>query len=60
MTQKYNVAVVGATGAVGAEIIQILEQRDFPIDNLFLLASSRSKGNKVEFREEEIVVGDLS
>ena len=33
MNQKYNIAVVGATGAVGGEIIQILEQRDFPIDN---------------------------
>ena len=36
---KYNVAVAGATGAVGTEIVQILEQRNFPIDNLFLLAS---------------------
>ena len=60
MTQKYNVAVAGATGAVGTEIVQILEQRDFPIDNLFLLASSKSKGKKVEFRDEEIVVEDLS
>ena len=39
MTQKYNIAVAGATGAVGTEIVQILEQRDFPIDNLYLLAS---------------------
>ena len=46
MTQKYNVAVAGATGAVGTEIVQILEQRDFPIDKLFLLASSKSKGKK--------------
>ena len=34
MSHKYNLAVVGATGAVGSEIIQILEQRNFPIDNL--------------------------
>ena len=47
MTQKYNIAVAGATGAVGTEIVQILEQRDFPIDNLYLLASSKSKGKKV-------------
>mgnify|MGYP005687285837 CR=1 FL=1 len=60
MTQKYNIAVAGATGAVGTEIVQILEQRDFPIDNLFLLASSKSKGKKVEFREEELVVEDLN
>ena len=56
MTQKYNIAVVGATGAVGTEIVQILEQRDFPIDNLYLLASSKSKGKKVEFKDKEIVV----
>ena len=42
MNQKYNVAVVGATGAVGSEIIQILEQIEFPINNLYLLASSKS------------------
>ena len=55
MTQKYNVAVAGATGAVGSEIIQILEQRNFPIDNLYLLASSKSKGKKLEFKEKEII-----
>ena len=55
MTQKYNIAVAGATGAVGTEIVQILEQRDFPIDNLYLLASSKSKGNKVEFKDKETV-----
>ena len=60
MTQKYNLAVVGATGAVGSEIIQILEQRDFPIDNLYLLASSKSKGKKIEFKEKEIFVEDLA
>ena len=60
MTQKYNIAVAGATGAVGTEIVQILEQRDFPIENLFLLASSKSKGKKVEFRDQEIIVEDLS
>tara|TARA_B100000686_G_scaffold332605_1_gene397553 strand:+ start:180 stop:1223 length:1044 start_codon:yes stop_codon:yes gene_type:complete len=60
MSQKYNLAVAGATGAVGNEIIQILEQRDFPIDNLYLLASSKSKGKKLEFREKEIIVEDLA
>tara|TARA_Y100001970_G_scaffold76963_1_gene97824 strand:+ start:424 stop:1470 length:1047 start_codon:yes stop_codon:yes gene_type:complete len=59
MNQKYNVAVVGATGAVGSEIIQILEQIDFPINNLYLLASSKSKGKKIEFKEKEIIVEDL-
>ena len=60
MTQKYNVAVAGATGAVGSEIIQILEQRNFPIDNLYLLASSKSKGKKLEFKDKEIIVDDLA
>ena len=58
MTQKYNIAVAGATGAVGTEIVQILEQRDFPIENLYLLASSKSKGKKVEFKDK-IVVEDF-
>ncbi|MDC0192429.1 aspartate-semialdehyde dehydrogenase [Alphaproteobacteria bacterium] len=60
MTREYNVAVVGATGAVGSEIIQILEQRNFPIDNLYLLASSKSKGKKLEFINKEIIVEDLA
>ena len=60
MSQKYNIVVVGATGAVGNEIIQILEQRDFPIDNLYLLASAKSKGKKIEFKGEELIVEDLA
>ena len=60
MTQKYNIAVAGATGAVGTEIIQILEQRDFPIDNLYLLASSKSKGKRIKFKDREIIVEDLA
>ena len=47
MSNKFNIAVVGATGNVGREILQILEQREFPIDNIYLLASSRSKGKKI-------------
>jgi len=45
-----NVAVVGATGAVGEAMIEILESRDFPVDKLFPLASSRSVGKSVQFR----------
>ncbi|MBT4646573.1 MAG: aspartate-semialdehyde dehydrogenase, partial [Pelagibacteraceae bacterium] len=56
----YNVAIAGATGNVGREIIQILEDRDFPIDKLYLLASSRSKGQKIDFKGNEIVVEDLA
>ena len=46
MNRKYNLAIAGATGNVGREILSILDERDFPIDNLYLLASSRSKVKK--------------
>ena len=60
MTQKYNLAIVGATGNVGREMLNILEERNFPIDNLYLLASSRSKGQKINFKGKELIVEDLS
>ncbi len=60
MDGLYNVAVVGATGAVGVEMLNILESRDFPIDNLKLLASSRSAGKKVKFKDKEYVVEKLT
>ncbi len=59
MTQEYRVGVVGATGAVGREMIKILEQRNFPIKNLRLLASHRSVGTKLSFKEEKIAVEEL-
>ena len=49
MNKKYNVAVMGATGAVGNCFLRILEERKFPIKNLCLLASERSKGKKLKF-----------
>ena len=60
MSTKYNVAIAGATGNVGREIIQILEDKNFPVDKLFLLASSRSKGQTIEFRGEQLIVEDLA
>ena len=60
MSEKYNIAVVGATGNVGREILQILEQREFPINNIYCLASSRSKGKKIKYKEQEIIVENLS
>jgi aspartate-semialdehyde dehydrogenase len=54
MKEKVNVAVVGATGVVGETIIQILEERDFPVEKLIPLASERSIGKKVEFRGKHI------
>ena len=60
MNQKYNLAIAGATGNVGREILAILEERDFPINNLYLLASSKSKGKKINFKENDLVVEDLA
>lgn len=55
-----NVAIVGATGAVGEEMLLCLQQRDFPVTNLRLLASARSKGRKLSFRGTEIEVEELT
>ena len=52
----YRVAVVGATGAVGTEMIQVLEERNFPVGELIPLASARSEGNEVMFRGESLPV----
>lgn len=54
--EKYNVAVVGATGAVGNEMVSILEERNFPVNKLKLLASPRGAGTKIEFRGESYTV----
>tara|TARA_B100001123_G_C15233423_1_gene996113 strand:- start:203 stop:1243 length:1041 start_codon:yes stop_codon:yes gene_type:complete len=60
MSEKFNIAIVGATGNVGREILEILEQRDFPINNIYCLASSKSKGKKLNYKDKEIIVEDLS
>lgn len=54
--KKYNVVVAGATGAVGNEMVATLEQRDFPVDQLKLLASTRGAGTKMEFKGKEYTV----
>ena len=56
MSKLYKVAVCGATGAVGNQMIQCLEERDFPVGELRLLASERSKGKKLTYKGEEIPV----
>ncbi len=58
--RKYNVAVVGANGAVGEEILTILQEIDFPLNKLVPLASARSAGNTVEFNGSEIVIQELT
>ena len=60
MKDKYTVAVVGATGAVGNEMVSILEERNFPVGDLRLLASERSEGKQIEFKgkkEERMLAG---
>jgi aspartate-semialdehyde dehydrogenase len=59
MTQKYNVAVVGATGVVGQEMLKVLVERKFPVNKIIPLASSRTAGSRVEFQDQEIVVQEL-
>ncbi|WP_286233091.1 aspartate-semialdehyde dehydrogenase [Thalassotalea sediminis] len=58
MAQKFDVCVLGATGLVGKTIIELLEQRDFPVNKLYPLASARSAGGFVEFNGESIEVID--
>ncbi len=58
-TQKLVVAVVGATGAVGREMLKTLEQRDFPATEVIALASSRSAGSTVPFQGRELLVREL-
>lgn len=62
MTQNrtFNVAIVGATGAVGQKILQILEQKKFPINELKLLSSARSAGRKITFNDQEITVEEAT
>jgi aspartate-semialdehyde dehydrogenase len=59
MNRKPHVAVVGATGAVGIEMIKTLEKRKFPVGNLTLLASARSVGKKLTYRGDDFAVKEL-
>ena len=54
-----NIAIVGATGNVGRKIIEVLEKKNFSIDNLYLVASSKSAGSKLKFKAKEIEVENL-
>ena len=56
MSRKYNVAILGATGAVGTELLALLEQRNFPLDQLKILASERSAGKSISFVGENLIV----
>src|SRR5215217_8086416 len=58
--KSYRIAVVGATGVVGAELLDVLERRAFPVGSLRLLASIRSAGKTIPFRGKQIKVEELN
>jgi aspartate-semialdehyde dehydrogenase len=60
MSKRYHVAVVGATGAVGAEMFRVLERRDFPVASIRAMSSKRSAGREIPFAGETILVEELT
>lgn len=58
--RKFNVAVVGATGMVGRKFLQVLEERQLPVENYYLFASARSAGKKVDFMDKEYTIEELT
>jgi len=58
--RKFNVAVVGATGAVGEEVFRVMEELTFPVNKVVPLASARSAGSKIKFQNKEVTVLELS
>ena len=60
MTRKFDVAVVGATGAVGEQLLDILKDHEFPVGKVYALASERSAGSTVKFGNRDLVVEDLA
>ena len=60
MTRKYSVAILGATGAVGTELLALLEERNFPLGKLKLLASKRSAGKLITFKGESLIIEEVT
>jgi aspartate-semialdehyde dehydrogenase len=60
LTQSYSVAILGSTGAVGAELLQLLNERSFPLSSLKLLASARSAGQQIEFQGKTFQVEEVA
>ena len=58
--KKYNVAILGATGAVGQEFLNLIEERSFPFASLKMLASKRSAGKKIQFMGKEYTVEETT
>jgi aspartate-semialdehyde dehydrogenase len=59
VNKRYHIAVVGATGAVGGELLRVLERRNFPVANMRLISSARSAGKSLQFRNETYAVSEL-
>lgn len=57
--KKVNIGIVGATGMVGRTFLKVLEERNFPIDNLYLFSSKKSAGSKIMFKDKEYIVEEL-
>lgn len=60
MKRKPNIAVVGATGVVGSTFLKVLEERDFPFENIYFMASAKSAGKKLPFKGKEYIVEELT
>lgn len=60
MTEGWNIALLGATGAVGEAILTLLQQREFPVGELYLLASERSAGENIRFEGKSYLVKDVA
>lgn len=58
--KKYNVAVVGATGMVGRTFLKVLEEKNLPVENYYLMASARSAGKKIDFMGKEYIIEELT
>ena len=57
---SYNVGILGATGAVGQQMLECLQERDFPVADLKLFASARSAGKTIEFKGEKVVIEEAT
>lgn len=58
--KKYNIAVVGATGLVGRTILRVLEEKKFPINNIYFLSSKKSAGSTISFNGQSYIVEELN
>ena len=60
MNKKPNVALVGVTGVVGSTFLKVLEERDFPFNELYMMASAKSAGKTINFKGRDYIVAELN